>query len=82
VLVQTDRHTDGIARRLRDIGGVVFAQDVRGPYDALAVAHPDGDGQTLDGIVDRIRTMPGVIRALAAPVAARPAAPAPTSDAA
>jgi hypothetical protein len=61
--------THGIARRLRAVGGVVFAQDVRGPYDALALARPDGDAQTVDAILERIRALPGVIRALAAPLA-------------
>jgi hypothetical protein len=82
VLVQTDQHAHGIARRLRTVNGVVFAEDVRGPYDALALARPDGDGQTLEGIVERIRTFPGVIRALAAPVAGLATAPARSTDAA
>jgi hypothetical protein len=69
VLVQTDSDTDGIASRLRAVGGVVFARDVRGPYDALALARPDADGQTVDAILERIRAIPGVIRARAAPVA-------------
>lgn len=82
VLVQTDGSTDPIAQRLLAVGGVVFAEDVRGPYDALALARPDGDDQTLEGIMDRIRGLPGVIRALAAPITGRPATSTPSADAA
>jgi hypothetical protein len=79
VLVQGN-HTDHLARSLREVPGVVFAEDVRGPYDALAVARPDGTGETLQGILERIRALPGVIRALAAPRA--PTAGDPTTTAA
>jgi hypothetical protein len=51
---------------------VVFAQDVRGPYDALALARSDHDGLALEAIVDEIRMLPGVIRALAAPLIGSP----------
>jgi hypothetical protein len=35
VLVQTASQDGRIARLLRDVPGIVFAEDVRGPYDAL-----------------------------------------------
>jgi hypothetical protein len=47
----------------------VFAEDVRGPYDALALVRSDGAGDTFQAIVDQIRGLPGVIHALAAPLA-------------
>ncbi|MGH2635887.1 MAG: Lrp/AsnC ligand binding domain-containing protein, partial [Actinomycetota bacterium] len=68
VLVQTDPRTDRIAERVRAVPGVLFAQDVRGPYDALALAGPDRAGSALEAILDEIRELPGVIRALAAPL--------------
>ena len=37
VLVQTDTQNGGIASRIREVPGIVFAEDVRGPYDALAL---------------------------------------------
>ncbi len=40
-----------------------------GPYDALALVRADGSGDTFQAIVDQIRTLPGVIHALAAPLA-------------
>jgi Lrp/AsnC ligand binding domain len=68
VLVQTLPRTEPIAGSLRTVPGVVFAEDVSGPYDALALARLDGAGHGLDDILEEIRDLPGVIRALAAPV--------------
>jgi hypothetical protein len=68
VLVQTDGHTDPIARSLLDLPGVIFAEDVRGPYDAVVLARPDGTADTVEAIVTEIRSLPGVLHALAAPV--------------
>jgi hypothetical protein len=76
VLVQTDGHTDPIARSLQDLPGVMLAEDVQGPYDAVVLARPDGIGvASLDEIVEEIRALPGVLHALAAPLvpAAAPA---------
>lgn len=68
VLVQTDARHDGVAELMRDLPGVVFAEDVSGPYDALALARSDPDGIGFDGVLDTIRALPGVIHALAAPL--------------
>jgi hypothetical protein len=68
VLVQTDLRTDRIAELVRAVPGVLFAEDVSGPYDALALAGSDPAGRALEGILGRIRELPGVIRALPAPV--------------
>jgi hypothetical protein len=73
VLVQTATRDGGIARRLREVPGIVFAEDVRGPYDALALARSDVMGDAFKTILDQIRGLPGVIHALAAPVALEPA---------
>lgn len=72
VLVQTDGNTDLIAPRLQALPGVVFAEDVKGTYDALALARSNQDGLALDAIVAAIRKLPGVIRALAAPLIGSP----------
>ncbi len=68
VLVQADPRTLPIATRLEAVDGVTDAHDVSGPYDALAVA-ASGEGFGLDRIVEEIRALPGVLRALAAPIA-------------
>jgi Lrp/AsnC ligand binding domain len=81
VLVQTATQDGGIARRLREVPGIVFAEDVRGPYDALALARSDAMGDTFQAILEQIRDLPGVTHALAAPVAREPVG-MPSSNAA
>ena len=66
VLVQTDTRGQDVTDRIRALPEVVFAEDVSGPFDALAFARSDGSG--FDGVLDRIRSLPGVIHALAAPL--------------
>jgi hypothetical protein len=68
VLVQTQPQANGIARDLLTIPGVVLAEDLRGPYDAIAFADTDVSGRGLDRVVADIRTLPGVTRALSAPL--------------
>ena len=70
MLVQTDGHTDPIARSLMHLPGVVAAEDVRGPYDAVVMVHPNGAVETVESVVAEIRALPGVIHALPAPVVA------------
>ena len=89
VLVQTDTQRRPVAELLRTLPGVVYAEDVSGPYDALALARSGPDGVGFDGVLDEIRALPGVIHALAAPLSrpvelTEPAEPAmlATSDAA
>ena len=65
VLVQTATQGGRMAGLLQELPGVVFAEDVRGPYDALALVHSDAG---FDAIVDRVRGLPGVTHALAAPL--------------
>jgi hypothetical protein len=69
VLVQTNTRRRQIAEELRAISGIVFAEDVSGPYDALALARQDPGADDLQGMLEQIRQLPGVIHALAAPVA-------------
>jgi hypothetical protein len=66
VLIQTDEETHGLAHALLGLTDVVTAEDLRGPYDAIArVQTPDGSGR-LDESIQRIRAIPGVDRAVAA----------------
>lgn len=66
VLVQTDPRTQRIADLVRAVPGVLFAEDVRGPFDALVGS--DRAGSALEAIVRQIRAMPGVIHALPTPL--------------
>jgi hypothetical protein len=70
VLVQADPRTHGIAKLLRAVPGVLFAEDISGPYDALALAGPARAGIGLEAILRQVRALPGVIRALPAPLSA------------
>jgi hypothetical protein len=81
VLVQTATQDGRIANLLRRVPGIVFAEDVRGPYDALALVSSDASGDTFQAIVDQIRGLPGVIHALAAPLAREPVGLTSTSAA-
>lgn len=65
VLVQTAAHGGRMAGLLQELPGVVFAEDVRGPYDALALVRSEGG---FEAIVDRVRGLPGVTHAFAAPL--------------
>jgi hypothetical protein len=57
VLVQTATQDGRIANLLRRLPGIVFAEDVRGPYDAVALVRSDVG---FEAIVDRVRGLPGV----------------------
>lgn len=71
LFVQTERGLSGIAGRLRAIPGIVLAVDLSGPYDALALASFVGDGRAIDRIANTIRELPGVLRAIVAPITPR-----------
>lgn len=68
VLIQTDDHSEPIAQTLRTISGVACAEDLSGPFDAIALAGSDSTAQMMEGIVARIRDLPGVLRVLPAPL--------------
>jgi hypothetical protein len=68
VLVQTDMKRHPIADSLRVIPGVASAEDLSGPYDAIVVAEYDPQERPIDAIVDAIKSVPRVTRALVAPV--------------
>ena len=68
VLVQTHSDADPIAGALRSVPGVIHAEDLRGPYDAIALAHSDSPGRPLEVVIAEIREVPSVARALSAPL--------------
>jgi DNA-binding Lrp family transcriptional regulator len=68
VLIQTVANGGSIAESVRAIPGVLAAEDLSGPFDAIALAQSDSTGSLTEQIVDRVRRLPGVIRALSAPV--------------
>jgi DNA-binding Lrp family transcriptional regulator len=68
VLIQTDGGNGLVADELREVPGVVSAEDVTGAYDAIAVARSDSMRYLTEVILPEIRKLPGVTRALPAPL--------------
>jgi DNA-binding Lrp family transcriptional regulator len=69
VLIQTDGNIDSMVDALRAIPGVDHAEDLTGPYDAIAFARSETMVDLNDGVLRTIRELPGVTRALPAPLA-------------
>jgi hypothetical protein len=68
VLVQTEANRQPIAHTLRNIPGVVAAEDLSGPFDAIALAASESMRGLGEQVVAEIQRLPGVIRALSAPL--------------
>ena len=68
VLIQTQAGQEPVAQQLRTIPGVVSAEDIRGPYDAIALAQSGSTRDLIEEVVDEIRRLPGVTLALPAPM--------------
>ena len=68
VLIHADGDGGQLARRLRTIPGVVSAESVRGAYDAIALARAGSTRNLIESVVAQILEIPGVTRALPAPL--------------
>ena len=68
VLIQIEPDREPIAETLRAMPGVISAQDLTGPYDAIVLARSDSTRNLTEQLVARIQHLPGVIRALSAPL--------------
>jgi DNA-binding Lrp family transcriptional regulator len=68
VLIQTETETGLLAEELRTVPGVVSAENLTGAYDAIAVARSDSMRYLDEVILPEIRKLPGVTRALPAPL--------------
>jgi DNA-binding Lrp family transcriptional regulator len=68
VLIQKQPDGEPIAWALRAIPGVVSAVDVSGAYDAIALVRSGSERGIIEGILREIREIPGVTRALPAPL--------------
>ena len=79
VLIQTEAGSAPIATALRGIPGIVSADDLTGAFDAIALTRSDSGATLADRILARIATLPGVIRAIPAPLI-RSFGPAATLD--
>jgi AsnC-like helix-turn-helix protein len=72
VLIQTETSREPIAQTLLEMPGVLSAQDLSGPFDAIALAWSDSTRGLADQVVAKIQQLPGVIRALSAPLIGSP----------
>jgi DNA-binding Lrp family transcriptional regulator len=68
VLIHTQAEREPLAQRLRALPQVVSAEDLTGPYDAIAVVRPRSVRHLVEEIIEEIRKLPGVIRALPLPL--------------
>jgi hypothetical protein len=68
VLIQKDPDRGPLAGTLRAITGVISAVDVSGAYDAIALIRSGSERRLIDGALGEILTVPGVTRALPAPL--------------
>lgn len=68
VLIQTQADSAPIAEALRGIPGVISAEDLTGPFDAIALARAGSSRSLTQQIIAQIQSLPGVIRALSAPL--------------
>jgi len=68
ILIQTAVNAAQVAHEIRELEGVLSAEDVSGPYDVIArVSAPDMDmlGQL---VVSRIQSVEGITRTLTCPI--------------
>ena len=65
ILIQTEDH-GALVPALMSIPGIVSAEDVNGPFDAIALAEAPSTRQLADEIIASIGRIPGVTRALPA----------------
>jgi hypothetical protein len=73
VLIQTEANREPIAQMVRGIEGVLSAENLSGPFDAIALARSDSTRTLAEQVVAEIQRIPGVIRALSAPLIGSPA---------
>jgi DNA-binding Lrp family transcriptional regulator len=68
VLIQTNADRKPLAKSLLALPEVASAEDLTGAYDAIAVVQPRSMRHLIDGILEQIRLLPGVARALPLPL--------------
>jgi hypothetical protein len=68
ILIQRTEIRDPLAPTLRAIPGVISADDVMGPYDAIVLAAHDPIERPIAAVAEDIERIPGVTRALVASV--------------
>ncbi|PZU40456.1 MAG: Lrp/AsnC family transcriptional regulator [Arsenicicoccus sp.] len=63
MLVQTEVGASAqVTRTIRDLGGVVSAEDVAGPYDVIVVVEAPTVQELGRGVIARVLEVPGITR--------------------
>jgi DNA-binding Lrp family transcriptional regulator len=68
VLVQKESTGEPLSLQLMSVPGVLSAEDLTGAYDAIVLAAADSMRQLIDRVISKILALPGVTRALPAPL--------------
>jgi DNA-binding Lrp family transcriptional regulator len=69
VLIQTEvGKAAGVARQIREIAGVVLAEDVTGPYDVIARVEAESIDELGRLVVSQGQLSEGITRTLTCPV--------------
>ena len=68
VLIQKRHDSSPVAGTIRAMRGIVEAQDLTGPFDAIALAEANSSRDLFDRVLPEIREVPGVTQALPAPL--------------
>ncbi len=69
VLIQAEvGQAAGVARQIRDIPGVVLAEDVTGPYDVIARVEAASIDELGQLVVSQVQLIAGITRTLTCPV--------------
>jgi DNA-binding Lrp family transcriptional regulator len=68
VLIQKRPDAKPVGSALRAMPAVISADDLTGPYDAIAVARASSSRDLFQRVLPEIRELPGVTHALPAPL--------------
>jgi DNA-binding Lrp family transcriptional regulator len=69
ILIQTEVGTAArVAEQLRDLAGVVSADDVTGPYDVIARAEVDTVDDLGRMVAGRVQMIAGITRTITCPI--------------
>jgi DNA-binding Lrp family transcriptional regulator len=69
ILIQTEvGKAANVAREIRNLDGMVAADDVTGPYDVIARAEAESVDELGKMVVSRVQLIDGITRTLTCPV--------------
>jgi DNA-binding Lrp family transcriptional regulator len=69
ILIQTEVGKAGdVAHRIRDLSGVIEADDVTGPYDVVAKAEAENMDDLGRMVLSKVQMIAGITRTLTCPV--------------